>query len=96
MAAFMLAPVTREGEMARQDFFNARDSLSTQSGPVTIYRLDALERASVANVSRLPFSIKVLLEAALRQAEGFEITRDAIETIGNWGPDTAGKVEIPF
>ena len=96
MAAFMLAPVTREGEMARQDFFNARDSLSTQSGPVTLYRLDALERASVANVSRLPFSIKVLLEAALRQAEGFEITRDAIETIGNWGPDTAGKVEIPF
>ena len=82
--------------MARQDFFNARDSLSTQSGPVTIYRLDALERASVADVSRLPFSIKVLLEAALRQAEGFEITRDAIETIASWGPDTAGKVEIPF
>ena len=47
-------------------------------------------------MSRLPFSIKVLLEAALRQAEGFEITREAIETIANWGPDTAGKFEIPF
>ena len=82
--------------MARQDFFNARDTLHTESGPVTIYRLGALEKASVANVSRLPFSIKVLLEAALRQAEGFEITREAIETIANWGPDTAGKVEIPF
>ena len=81
--------------MARQDYFNARDTLHTESGPVTIYRLDALEKAA-ANVSRLPFSIKVLLEAALRQAEGFEITREAIETIANWGPDTAGKVEIPF
>ena len=82
--------------MARQDYFNARDRLHTESGPVTIYRLDALEKASAANVGRLPFSIKVLLEAALRQAEGFEITREAIETIANWGPDTAGKVEIPF
>ncbi len=82
--------------MVRQDYFNARDALQTDSGPVTIYRLDALEKAGVATVNRLPFSIKVLLEAALRQAEGFEITREAIETIANWGPETAGKVEIPF
>lgn len=82
--------------MARQDYLNARDLLQTDSGPITIYRLDALEKGGVAHVSHLPFSIKVLLEAALRQAEGFEITREAIETIANWGPKTAGKVEIPF
>ena len=82
--------------MARQDYFHARDTLHTERGPVTIYRLDALEKANVADVNRLPYSIKVLLEAALRQAEGFEITREAVETIANWGPETAGKVEIPF
>lgn len=82
--------------MARQDYLNARDLLQTDSGPITIYRLDALEKGGMAHVSHLPFSIKVLLEAALRQAEGFEITREAIETIANWGPKTAGKVEIPF
>lgn len=82
--------------MARQDYLNARDLLQTDSGPITIYRLDALEKVGMAHVSHLPFSIKVLLEAALRQAEGFEITREAIETIANWGPKTAGKVEIPF
>lgn len=82
--------------MARQDYLNARDLLQTDSGPITIYRLDALEKGCMAHVSHLPFSIKVLLEAALRQAEGFEITREAIETIANWGPKTAGKVEIPF
>ena len=82
--------------MERQDYFNARDTLRIRSGSVTIYRLDALERASSGHVNRLPFSIKILLEAALRQAEGFEITQEAIETIASWGPHTAGKVEIPF
>ncbi len=82
--------------MARQDYFNARATLDTDSGPVTIYRLDALEKAGVAPVSKLPFSIKVLLEAALRQADGFEITKEAVETIAKWGPESAGKVEIPF
>lgn len=82
--------------MAVQDFFNAKDTFETGSGPAVIYRLSALEEQGVANVSRLPFSIKVLLEAALRQADGFEITKDAIETIAKWGPETAGKVEIPF
>ncbi len=82
--------------MKTQDFFNARGTLHTDGGPLTIYRLDALEKAGVAPLDRLPFSIKVLLEAALRQADGFEITPEAVETIARWGPETAGKVEIPF
>ncbi len=82
--------------MARQDYFNARATLDTDSGPVTIYRLDALEKAGVAPVSQLPFSIKVMLEAALRQAEGFEITRENVETIARWNAGGNPQVEIPF
>ncbi len=82
--------------MANQDIFGSRDTFETGSGPAVIYRLSALEKQGIGNVSRLPFSIKVLLEAALRQADGFEITREAVETIANWSPETAGKVEIPF
>ncbi|MFN8491263.1 MAG: aconitate hydratase AcnA [Caldilineaceae bacterium] len=82
--------------MAAQDFFQAKDTFDTGSGQAVIYRLSALEKQGVAKVSRLPFSIKVLLEAALRQADGFEITREAVEIIANWGPKTAGKEEIPF
>ncbi len=82
--------------MARQDYFNARATLHTDSGPVTIYRLDALEEAGVAPVSQLPFSIKVMLEAALRQAEGFEITQENVETIARWNADGNPQVEIPF
>ncbi|MEM7536725.1 MAG: aconitate hydratase AcnA [Chloroflexota bacterium] len=82
--------------MSAQDFFNAKDTFDTGSGEAIIYRLSALEEQGVGPVSTLPFSIKVLLEAALRQADGFEITKEAVETIANWGPETAGKVEIPF
>ncbi len=82
--------------MAVQDFFGARDTFETGSGPAVLYRLSALERAGMGSISRLPYSIRILLEAALRQADGFEITREAVETIAAWGPETAGKVEIPF
>ena len=81
--------------MAVQDYFGARDTFDTGSGNAVLYRLSALEKAGF-NMQRLPFSIRILLEAALRQADGFEITKEAIETIANWGADTAGKVEIPF
>ena len=54
--------------MATQDYFGAKSTFETGSGPATIYRLDALQKSGVADISRLPFSIKVLLEAALRQA----------------------------
>ncbi len=81
--------------MAVQDYFGARDTFDTGSGEAVLFRLSALEKAGF-NLQRLPFSIRILLEAALRQADGFEITKEAIETIASWGPETAGKVEIPF
>jgi len=82
--------------MAVQDFFGAKGTFDTGSGEAVIFRLSALEKTGVAKMARLPFSIRVLLEAALRQADGFEITKEAVETIANWSSDTAGKVEIPF
>ena len=82
--------------MIAQDYFNAKGTFETGSGSAVIYRLAALEKAGVTTIARLPFSIRVLLEAALRQADGFEITRDAVETIARWSPETAGTVEIPF
>ncbi len=82
--------------MTRPDPFSARTTLSTQAGSFTYYALDALERAGVANPSRLPYSIRVLLESALRNLDDFVIDKSDVERIASWGPDTAGKVEIPF
>ena len=81
--------------MTIQDYFGVKDTFDTGSGQAVIYRLAALEKHGF-NLQRLPFSIRILLEAALRQADGFEITREAIETIAQWGPQTSGQVEIPF
>lgn len=79
-----------------QDFFNARATLDNYDGPVSIYRLDELEKQGVGKVSRLPYTIKVLLEAALRQSDGFEITQDDVARIANWKPKAAQRSEIPF
>jgi aconitate hydratase len=76
--------------------FGARTTLQAGSESGAIYRIQKLEEDGIAQVSRLPFSIKVLLEAALRQCDGFEITRDDVERIARWSPDTAGREEIPF
>jgi aconitate hydratase len=77
------------------DPFGARDALQTSSGPVDIYRLDRLERAGVGEIGRLPVSIRILLEQALRQCDNFRVTEDDVRTIAGWTPKPAER-EIPF
>ena len=81
---------------ANNDEFGARTELESSSGSGAIYRIEKLQEDGVAEVGRLPYSIKILLEAALRQCDGFEITREDVERIAKWSPETAGKEEIPF
>ena len=81
---------------ARNDEFGARTRLECSGGSGVLYRIQKLAEDGVAEVSRLPYSIKILLEAALRQCDGFEITREDVERIARWSPETAGKEEIPF
>ena len=78
------------------DVFGARSTVKVAGGEGVVYRIQKLEEDGIAAVSRLPYSIKVLLEAALRQCDGFEITREDVERIARWSPETAGKEEIPF
>ena len=78
------------------DAFGARTTLESSAGTGSIFRIQKLEEDGVAATSRLPYSIKVLLEAALRQCDGFEITPEDVERIARWSPQTAGREEIPF
>jgi aconitate hydratase len=78
------------------DPFGAQASLETKSGMVKLYQLDKLEKQGVGNITRLPFSIKVLLEAALRQWDGFEITRDDIVGLAGWSAKQVEQRELPF
>ena len=64
-----------------QDSFNARQTLRTAAGEALIYRLEALAAAGIADLDRLPRTIKVLLEAGLRLCDGFRVTARLHEAI---------------
>ncbi|MGC8782728.1 MAG: aconitase family protein, partial [Anaerolineae bacterium] len=78
------------------DPFAARALLPGADRPIYYYRLAALEEAGVGPVSRLPFSIKVLLEAVLRQVDGFAVTEEDVRRLANWNPQDPAPVELPF
>jgi aconitate hydratase len=78
-----------------KDFFNAKDVLKVGAKSYTIYRLDALEKAGLTSLKRLPFSIRIVLEAALRQCNDNEITQADVKNIAAWTP-TGVRPGIPF
>ena len=67
-----------------QDFFNARDVLKVGDKQYTIFKLDALEKAGLTHLKRLPYSIRIVLEAALRQCNDKEITQADVKNIAAW------------
>ncbi len=69
-----------------KDFFKARDVLKVGKKEYIIYRLDALEKAGLTDLKRLPFSIRIVLEAALRQCNDNEITQEDVKNIAAWTP----------
>ena len=77
------------------DTFNARDNLKVGKKEYVFYRLDALEKAHLTELKRLPFSIRILLEAALRQCNGKEITQEDVKNIAGWKPQ-GNRPGIPF
>ena len=75
--------------------FGARSQLSTSDGrSLEIYRLDALQR--VAEVARLPFSLKILLENLLRHEDDVTVRAADIEALAGWDPDAEPSREIAF
>ncbi|HEY8418317.1 MAG TPA: aconitate hydratase AcnA, partial [Limnochordales bacterium] len=82
--------------MAVLNAFGSRATLETARGPAVIYRLDSLERAGVANVSRLPFSLRVLLESLLRHCDGYVVTEEQVQALARWRPGQVSDQEIGF
>ena len=76
------------------DSFGARARLEVGPASFEIFRLDALD--AIADVGRLPFSVKILLENLLRHEDGATVTHDDVEALARWAPDSAGTREIAF
>jgi aconitate hydratase len=79
------------------DPFGAKGTLGTNQGEVSVYRLGALEKAGVANgLSRMPFSIRVLLEAVLRNLDGELVREEDVRNLGGWNAAAPKDVELPY
>lgn len=77
-----------------RDLYQTKKLLTTKNGTFTYYSLAELEKQG-HNISRLPFSIRILLENALRNFDDFAVTKENIETILQWQPEGSDK-DIPF
>lgn len=73
-----------------------KKELKTSSGKFYYYSLKELEKNTGFPISSLPYSIRVLLECALRNNDGFAFTNSHIETIANWNPKDQNREEIPY
>ncbi len=84
--------------MAQQyvDSFSARRALSVDGKSYDIFRLDALEKAGFEKVSRLPVSLKVLLENLLRQEDNHHVFKGDITALADWNPTGKQDKEIAF
>ncbi|WP_296702222.1 aconitate hydratase AcnA [Algoriphagus sp.] len=77
-----------------QDTFHIKSTLKTESGNFEYWSLDKLQQAG-HSIKKLPFSIRILLENALRNFDDFSITKDHLNTLLNWKPE-ASDLDIPF
>ncbi|KIL45308.1 aconitate hydratase AcnA [Jeotgalibacillus soli] len=82
--------------MANQDFFQAKKSFELEGKRYHYYELKALEEKGLTKISKLPYSIRVLLESVLRQYDGRVITEDHVKNLANWGSKDVKDAEVPF
>ena len=81
---------------ASKNSFGTRDTLAVDGKSYEIFSLSALEKKGVGHISKLPFSLRVLLENLLRQEDGRFVHPGDIEALAGWDPNAATQKEISF
>src|SRR6186997_1086737 len=77
--------------------FNALQDFDTGNGySGRFYSLPQLEKDGVGPISKLPISIRIVLESVLRNVDGQRITEDDVRSLANWQPTAERTEEIPF
>ncbi|RRJ63819.1 aconitate hydratase AcnA [Paenibacillus oralis] len=82
--------------MSANDFNSAARTLEVGGKSYRYFNLQSLEEQGLGKISKLPFSIKVLLEAAVRQFDGRAITQEHVKQIAGWSEGRDETKEIPF
>jgi len=81
--------------MAR-DFFKSRTTLTVQKEKYIIYSLRKLETSGLTQLDRLPFSIRILLEAALRNCNNVDIFEEDVRNLAGWQPRMEKRPAMRF
>src|SRR5579859_5314374 len=82
---------------APRSLFNTLQEFDAGNGKSgKFYSLPALERAGAGPVSRLPVSIRLVLESVLRNCDGKKVTEHNVRALANWQPNAVRTEEIPF
>ncbi len=83
--------------MASHNLFNSLQNFQYDDGKTgQFYSLPQLETEGVGPVSKLPVSIRIVLESVLRNVDGKRVTQDDVQTLANWKPNAERTEEIPF
>ncbi|WP_312436276.1 aconitate hydratase AcnA [Janthinobacterium sp.] len=82
--------------MSRNTLNTLKDFNISDSKKGKLYSLPALEKSLGINVSRLPVSIRIVLESVLRNCDGKKVTEEHVKQLASWGPTADRTDEIPF
>src|SRR5262245_14975765 len=79
------------------NLFNSLQTFNPGTGQTgEFYSLPQLEKQGIGPISRLPVSIRIVLESVLRNFDGTKITEDDVHAIANWRPGAERTEEVPF
>jgi aconitate hydratase len=78
------------------DLFHSQQTFSVGRKTARFYSLPALEKAGLGRISRLPLSIRIVLEAVLRNCDGKKVTEEHVRQLAGWQPNDERHDEIPF
>ncbi|UYN88774.1 MAG: aconitate hydratase AcnA [Anaerolineales bacterium] len=78
------------------DFFDTRSTLTVGPKTYTFYSLRKLEEASLTKLDRLPFSMRIMLEAALRGCNNVDILEQDVRNLAAWQPSVEQRGAMPF
>src|SRR5437870_11796600 len=82
--------------MTSLDSFKCRKPLKVGSKTYVYYSLPAAEKNGLKGISRLPFSMKVLLENLLRNEDGRSVTKEDLQSVAQWLKTKTSEREIAF
>jgi aconitate hydratase len=82
--------------MSPYDPYQIRGTFKTAFGTYTLYRLTDFARTQAIDLERLPFSIRLLLENALRNLDGETLREEDVESLALWQPEEVNRPAIPF